>query len=670
MKKLGRTLVKVFFSLLMIGGIAGAAIFQGGWGAVKESHPALASQELVPLIPIRDFFANTSGVWGYSLSPDGKWMSWEEVEGTKSVVRIAAADDLSNAKTIHLPQGVRHRWHPDSIGLLITSGSYYRGVKIHFADTRPEKFQASSKEWKDITPSGMKRWSLSPKTGNDPWLAISDDRTPGRSDVFTVGADGVGRTELRRNDGTVSQWLVNGQNKVIGRFVKLDDTTYSIQADPEQDDRNWRALGTFTAFDAFYPFVFTDYHWIAVSNRGRDHTALVKVDLDTGLETVIYEDPKKSVDYGIALSSDPDEVDYVAMGSGEPEYIALSDKGERLLAALDDVSKPFNFNILSITDENDLVTVAISEREDSWFYRQINLETGKTEHLGDYDLRRYKDDFAETQFMKIKARDGLEIPVLLTLPKGIDAKNLPMVVLAHGGPSSHVSWGYHHETQFLANRGYAVLNVNYRGSTGFGKSFQEAGYLEFGRKMQDDFVDAAKAMIDQGIADKDKIAIYGASMGGYSAMMGVARDPNFFAAGISVVGVSDWIRDLKTMPEAWFKDAAYINKYFGNPENPADLEALRANSPLTLVDQVKAPILISHGEQDPIVNVEQSRLFEAGLKRNGIEHIAIYYSDEGHGYRKWQNQIDWHRRLEDFLAKHLGGRSGGFDYTEIGAKFL
>ncbi len=300
----------------------------------------------------------------------------------------------------------------------------------------------------------------------------------------------------------------------------------------------------------------------------------------------------------------------------------------------------------------------------------VDLNTGEVTHLGDYDLRRYKDTFAETLFMKIQARDGLEIPVLLTLPKGLEGKNLPMVVLAHGGPSSHVSWGYHHETQFLANRGYAVLNVNYRGSTGFGKAFQEAGYLEFGRKMQDDFIDAATAMIDQGIADKDKIAIYGASMGGYSAMMGVARDPDFYAAGISVVGVSDWVRDLKAIPTAWFSDFAYISKYFGDHKNPEDLEALRSNSPLTIAGQVKAPMLIGHGEQDPIVKVEQSRLFEAELKKHGVEHEAIYYPDEGHGWSKWQTRIDWNRRLEDFLAKHLGGRSGGFDYTEIGAKLF
>jgi len=597
-------------------------------------------------------------------------MSWESVEGTQSVVRVAPSNDLSKAKTLHLPQGMQYTWHPDSIDMLVTRGNYYRGVQVYFADTRPDQFQGKPEQWKNITPQGMKRWFLSAKSGNEPWLAISDDRMVGRSDVFEVGSDGVGKREYRKNDGTVSNWYLNRDNKVVGRIVKLDDTTYAFEADPEADNRDWRALGTYTVFDVFIPFIFNENNWIAVSNRGRNFSAVVSIDLETGQETVIFERPGKSIDYAYAVDEKATNVDFVKIGGGEPEYVALSARGEKLLASLDDLAKPFQFDVLSANEDGNHFTLAISEREDSWFYRQVDLESGKTSHLGDYDLRRYKDDFAETQFMKIKARDGLEIPVLLTLPKGVEGKNLPMVVVAHGGPSAHVSWGYEHETQFLANRGYAVLNVNYRGSTGFGKAFQEAGYLEFGRKMQDDFIDSAQAMIDRGIADKDKIAIYGASMGGYSAMMGVARDPDFYAAGISVVGVSDWIRQQKTMPTHWFADIAYVTKYFGESGSPEDVEAMRQNSPLTLVDQVKAPVLISHGERDPIVAVEQSRLFEAGLKRNNIEHEAVYYADEGHGYRKWQNKIDWYRRVEDFLAKHLGGRSGGFDYAEIGAKLF
>ncbi len=345
MKKLGLALLKIFVGLVVVLGLAGGAIWQGGWGAIEESHPALASQELVPLIPIRDFFANTSGVWGYRLSPDGKWLSWEEVEGTAPVVRVRAMDGSDKIETMQMPQGTRYQWHPDSIGLLVTTGNRYTRLRTFFADTRPGQFEGNPKNWSEITPKGKTRYFGKALSGDEPWAIISDDRKPGRADVFTVGADGVGLREIRRNDGTVFSWLLDGKNNVVGRFVKLNEVTYAIEADPDFDDRNWRALGIFTVFDTFHPFVFNDDHWIAISNRGRDHIALVRVDLETGQETVIHENESKSVDNSFALSRNPEDVDYVLMGGGEPEYIALSEIGEKLLAALSDVQKPYKFDV-------------------------------------------------------------------------------------------------------------------------------------------------------------------------------------------------------------------------------------------------------------------------------------------------------------------------------------
>ncbi|MCF6320546.1 MAG: alpha/beta fold hydrolase, partial [Rhizobiaceae bacterium] len=290
--------------------------------------------------------------------------------------------------------------------------------------------------------------------------------------------------------------------------------------------------------------------------------------------------------------------------------------------------------------------------------------------LGKFTLSGPAEYLAEPKALKSKSRDGLEIPVLLTLPKGIKPEKVPMIVQVHGGPAAVDAWGYNHARQFLANRGYAVLSVNYRGSTGYGKAFQKAGFRQYGRAMQDDIIDAAKWAINEGIGDGEKVAIYGGSFGGYSALMGVARDPDFFAAAISIVGVSDFEYQIQNSPFSWGLTKAYTTRYFGDAENEQDLREMRENSPVNLIANIKAPILLAHGINDRVVDRAQSEIFERKLKEQGKEYEAYYYEKEGHGFRRWQTKIFYYRKLENFLARHLGGRDGGFDYIEIAAEYI
>jgi dipeptidyl aminopeptidase/acylaminoacyl peptidase len=257
------------------------------------------------------------------------------------------------------------------------------------------------------------------------------------------------------------------------------------------------------------------------------------------------------------------------------------------------------------------------------------------------------------------ARDGLTLHAYLTTPVGVEPKGLPMVLLVHGGPWARDAWGYDPEAQFLANRGSAVLQVNYRGSTGYGKAFKAAAIKEFAGKMHDDLIDGVEWAIDQGIANREKIGIYGGSYGGYATLVGMTFTPEVFACGVSYVGPSSLITLIESFPEYWkpFMAGTWF-KYVGNPEIPEERTDLEARSPLFKVDQIKSPLMVVQGANDPrVTKVESDQIVEA-LRTKGIDVEYIVAEDEGHGFSNPENRLRLYRAMETFFADHLGGRAG------------
>jgi dipeptidyl aminopeptidase/acylaminoacyl peptidase len=251
-----------------------------------------------------------------------------------------------------------------------------------------------------------------------------------------------------------------------------------------------------------------------------------------------------------------------------------------------------------------------------------------------------------------QARDGLEIHGYLTLPKGVTANGLPTVLYVHGGPQTRDRWGFHTTVQWLANRGYAVLQVNYRGSTGYGRKFVHAGYKEWGGKMHDDLIDAVKWLVNEGIADPRKIAIAGGSYGGYSTLAGLTLTPEVFVAGVSSVGISNLISHHDSYPPYWSKARFRIR--VGDPSK--EEEMLKSRSPLFSVDKIQAPLLIVHGANDVRVKASESEQMVAAMRQANKPVEYILYQDEGH--RQWRPETKFHfyAKAEEFLAKHLGGR--------------
>jgi len=283
----------------------------------------------------------------------------------------------------------------------------------------------------------------------------------------------------------------------------------------------------------------------------------------------------------------------------------------------------------------------------------VDLEAEQTSNLGDYVFRRdHLDKIAPTEEVFIPARDGLEIPALLLRPLGVDGP-APMVLEVHGGPASHVEWEYNNFRQFLVNRGYAVLSVNFRGSTGYGRAFQSAAFGQFGRAMQTDLY-----------------AINGGSYGGYASAMAATDPDGPFAAAIIEHAVLDVEYQMRNNPFAWGLNTYHLERYFGSLDNPADVEDMRMFSPSNRIDSLQIPVMVVAGKRDQVVGFEQSEEFLSRAREAGLEPEEMIFEDEGHGIGRWQNNIRHARRVEEFLAEHLGGRSGGFDYIEIAVEVL
>jgi dipeptidyl aminopeptidase/acylaminoacyl peptidase len=250
------------------------------------------------------------------------------------------------------------------------------------------------------------------------------------------------------------------------------------------------------------------------------------------------------------------------------------------------------------------------------------------------------------------SRDGMTIHGYLTLPVGMEAENLPVVINPHGGPWARDNWGFNPEVQFLANRGFAVLQMNFRGSTGYGKKFMESSFKKWGQEMQNDITDGVKWLIKEGIADENRIAIYGGSYGGYATLAGITNTPDLYAAAVDYVGVSNLFTFMESIPPYWEPYKEMLYEMVGNP-NTKDSIMMRANSPVFHVDKIKTPLFVAQGANDPrVVQAESDQMVEA-LKKNGVTVEYMLKKNEGHGFRNLENRIDFYNSMIEFLNENM-----------------
>lgn len=399
-----------------------------------------------------------------------------------------------------------------------------------------------------------------------------------------------------------------------------------------------------------------------IDSRGRNTAALYSKDLESGEKTLIYENPKADVS-GIMMHPVEKTVEAVASNYKKVEWTIL------------DESVKADINYLKTLEAAE-VNVGSRTLDDNYWAVAFTIDNGPVKYYL-YDRQNKKATFLFTNrsslekytlsYMTpviIKSRDGLDLVSYLSLPIWKDPKNsgkprepLPMVLLVHGGPWARDEWGYNSLHQWLANRGYAVLSVNFRGSTGFGKDFINAGNLQWGKKMHDDLIDAVNWAVDSGIALKDKIAIMGSSYGGYATLAGLTLTPDIFACGVDIVGPSNIITLLNTIPPYWAPIMEMFTTRVGDHRTEEGRALLESVSPLTHVDSIRRPLLIGQGANDPRVTQAESDQIVTAMQQKNIPVTYVLFPDEGHGFARPENSLSFFAVTDLFLAKHLGGRS-------------
>jgi len=388
-----------------------------------------------------------------------------------------------------------------------------------------------------------------------------------------------------------------------------------------------------------------------LTNQNRDKKALVELNCETGKEhRELYSNPEVDVSEG-GYSRSKNKMVFAGYESWKKERHYLDSEAKEMFERLERLLPDTE---IKVTDQDSsgrkYIIRTFTDRDPGAFYL-YTADDNKLRKLGDINSSVRREEMAPMKPVSYKSRDGLTINGYLTLPLNMPEKNLPVVVMPHGGPSMRNTWGYNSEVQFLANRGYAVFQVNFRGSTGYGKSFWIAGFKEWGGKIQDDITDGVKWLISKEIADPERIAIYGASFGGFSALHGLCFNSDLYRCGVSYSGLTNLFTYLKGIPP-YYKP--YQQMYFemvGDPEKDADY--FRNTSPIFHTGKIKVPVLIAQGTKDPRVNVNETNQFVKELKKRKIPVTYILKEDERHFFKKPENRIEFFQQLEKFLESNM-----------------
>ena len=477
-----------------------------------------------------------------------------------------------------------------------------------------------------------------------------------RHDVYRLDLRTGNAERVAENPGNIVQWVTDNALKVRGAVASREDGGFDLRLRATEQDP-WVTTLTWSAEDALtsgpVSFAQDGQSLILRDTRGANAARLVRLPLSAAHVTVLAEDP----DYDVAevmIHPDTYDVQLASFIRARREWTVL-DPG--IAEDVDAVRalKDGDFVIHDRTDADDRWLVGFTEDRApaSYYLYDRTARHGAFLFTTRPALERYT--LAAMEPISFRSRDGLTVRGYLTSPPGQTRERLPLVLNVHGGPWHRDVWGYDPEAQWLANRGYACLQVNFRGSTGYGKRFLNAGDREWGGKMHHDLVDAVRWAIDQGIADPGRVAIYGGSYGGYAALVGATFTPDLFRCAVSIVGPSNLITFINTIPPYWSSYRAMLYQRVGNPET--EPEFLESRSPLFHVERIKIPMLIAQGANDPRVKRAESEQVVEAMKAKGIDHEYLLFEDEGHGFAKPENRLRFYAAAERFLAKHLRGRA-------------
>ncbi|MDR1731805.1 MAG: S9 family peptidase [Synergistaceae bacterium] len=636
--------------------------------AGKGTASAAIQAESVPqLIPVEDFFRNSSVV-GFSLSPDGTKLA--SLKPWKNRMNVFVRDVEGKSEERRLTSATER-----DIG-----GFFWKGNdRIAYVQDRggDENFHVflvdvSGGEPRELTPfDGVKTYVLDDLEEDPHHMLISMNKNnPEVFDVYRCDMDTGELTQVAENPGNITGWMTDHEGRLRGA-CETDGVNQSLLYRATEDEP-FKKLMTTSFKDDFAPLMFSyDNRLLYVaSNLNRDRTAIYTFDPEANKTLdLVYEHPE--VDVGRLLSSKKRKVITGAVYVTDRSHYHFFDEERRALQETLEAKFPgYEVAVTNMDDEERRVVLATFSDRSRGTYYLYDRQTEKLEKLAEVAPWLKEDQMASMLPIRYTSRDGLTINGYLTLPRGMEvpgeealrhgeipfeaALNLPVVVIPHGGPSARDTWGYDSEAQFLANRGAAVLQVNFRGSVGYGKGFWEAGFKQWGRGMQNDVTDGVEWLIARGIADRNRVAIYGGSYGGYAALAGAAFTPDLYACAVSYVGPSNIFTLLASIPPYWepLRDMEY--EMIGDPEK--DKELLEQVSPVFHADQIRIPLFVAQGANDPRVKKAESDQIVEAVKKAGKDVVYMVKENEGHGFHNEENRIDFYRTMEDFFRRHLKTR--------------
>ncbi|MBO8141317.1 MAG: prolyl oligopeptidase family serine peptidase [Firmicutes bacterium] len=627
--------------------------------AVAGTGPAYGASEPVPLIPRQVLFGDPDRA-AVRLSPDGTRISYlAPYEGVLNVW-VAPVDDLSAARPVTSDRGR---------GVLNYGWTYLNTHIVYVQDTDGDEnwklysVNVKTGETKLLTPEAGVQATLvatSPRRPEEIVVGLND-RIPQLHDLYLINLVSGQRQLLHQNEGMLGYLLDDDYNVRFGIAPAPDGGLSIFAAAPE----GWRPFVQVSMEDAMTTAPVgldaTGTKLYMIDSRGRNTAALTVVDLETGAAEVLFADPRADVSHAIV---DPADRTILAAASTyeRRKWRALDPAVAQDMAYLSELADG-EWDVVSQTLDNRRWVVAYIMDNGPVRYYLYDRDRGEAAFLFTNRSALEQYTLARMHPVIIPSRDGLSLVSYLTLPPWhepaegyVPGTPLPLVLEVHGGPWSRDMWGYNPIHQWLANRGYAVLSVNFRGSLGFGKAFLNAGNREWGGRMHDDLVDAVRWAIDQGIAAPDKICISGGSYGGYAALVGLTFTPDVFACGVSIVGPSNLVTLLESIPPYWEPQVEMFATRVGDHRTPEGRAFLAERSPLSYADRIRRPLLIGQGQNDPRVKPAESEQIVSAMQAANIPVTYVVYPDEGHGFVRPENRISFYAVQEAFFHQTLGGR--------------
>jgi dipeptidyl aminopeptidase/acylaminoacyl peptidase len=633
--------------------------------AISLALFAGATLAQMPPIIDRELFFDDPEISGAQLSPDGQYISFmKPLNKTRNIWVKKTGEPFSSAKPVTADTKrpiPGYFWSRDGKYILfvqdMAGDENYNVYAVNPAD-KPAEGSAvpAARNLTDAKGARAVIYAV-PRSAPDTIYVGLNDRDKAWHDLYEVKISTGERKLLRQNTDRATAWYFDhkDQLRLATRSAENGDTeVLRVDAD------GLKKIYSCSVFETCAPAGFDKENkraWFITNKGDVDLLSLTALDPATGNTTPVESDPMKRVDFGGLITSDVTHEILATMYLDEKvriywknkEYESDYNRVKKQLAG-----REVRFGS-STADEKLYLVVAFSDTEPGETY----LFDRKTKKLTEQFKIREKlprESLASMQPIRYESSDGLEIPAYLTLPKGVEAKNLPVVIVPHGGPWGRDRWGYDGLAQFFANRGYAVLQPNFRASTGYGKKFLNAGNLQWGDKMQDDITWGAKYLVQKEIADPKRIGIMGGSYGGYATLAGVAFTPDLYAAAVSLVGPSNLITLLDSIPPYWEQIRTMFYKRMGDPRTPEGKAQLERQSPLNSAAKIKTPLMVIQGANDPRVNKAESDQIVIALRDRKFPVEYLVAPDEGHGFARPVNNMAAFAATEKFLAKYLGGR--------------